>query len=118
MAARFKIILLERRYAGTQSFNVAFWCDVPAARRAFYADASRTSAWKSANAQDLAALRDGSVTETVEPFQANDGMTLAQAQAALQARWQELQDQVTAHNPWLRYGTTFDGTSWQAAGVS
>lgn len=118
MAARLRIILLEKRYAGTQSFNVVYWCDVPAARQAFYADANKTSAWKDATAQDIAALRDGSVVEFVEPFQTDNGTTLAQAQAALESRWTQLQAQVTAHNPWLRYGTTFNGTAWQAGGVS
>lgn len=118
MAARLKIILLDRRYAGTQSFNVAFWCDVPAARQAFYADANKTSAWKDATAEDIAALRSGAVVEIVEPFLSERGVTLAQAQTTLQATWTAHQDRVTAHNPWQRYGTTFDGTSWQAAGVS
>lgn len=118
MAARLKIVILEKRYAQTQSFNVLFWCDVPATRQAFYANQDAESVWKDRTAEDLAKLRAGEVVEFLEPYQAPQGQTLAQAQAALQALHAIKQSQVDASNPWLRFGTHWDGTTWTAAGVS
>lgn len=116
MAARVKIIILEK-LGGNQAFKVALWVDVPATRQAFYANAGKVSAWKDAQAGDTTALQNGGVAEFVHTYQ-GDGVTLGQAQAALQAIWQGYQDKVTSDNPWLRYGTTWDGTSWAVGGVS
>lgn len=116
MAARLKIIVLEK-LGGNQAFRVAIWVDVPSARQAFYASAGKVSAWKDAQAGDNTALANGSVAEFLHTYQ-GDGVNLAQAQAAMQIIWQGYQDKVNNDNPWLRYGTNWDGTTWTAGGVS
>lgn len=118
MAARFRIIVMDRLPDfGSQSFRVAYWVDVPAARQSFYAKPGAVSAWANAQAADNAAIASGAVVEIVENFVKPNG-TLAQAQADLQANWQRHQDAVTNVNRYQRYGTTWDGTTWTAGGVS
>ena len=121
-----RIIVLDRlrnkeNQIGDQSpqcWNVAFWADVPAARQSFYADATLTSAVRNINASDLTAIQNGSVTEMVMVVQVDKGSTLSQMQIILQDLWTAYQAKITAYNPWIRYGTFWDGTSWTAGGVS
>lgn len=42
------------------------------------------------------------------------GTTVPQIQAALVAEFNAYQARITAANPWQRYGTSYDGTSWTA----
>ena len=117
MAARVKIILLKKE-VGEPVYYYAFWADVPSPRQAFYANASAVSAWKDALPSDVASLRDGSVVERTGSLQLGGGATLANAQAELQSRWTQFQNEITNANLWVRYGTTWDGTTWTAGGVS
>lgn len=118
MAARLKIIILDRLPdLGSQAFRVAYWVDVPAARQSFYAIPGAVSAWSGAQAADNAAIAAGEVVEVVETFVKPNG-TLAQAQADLQINWQRRQDAMANINRYQRYGTTWDGTTWAAGGVS
>jgi hypothetical protein len=114
--ARLRVIVLDR--PAPDVYRYVFWADVPAARQAFYANPTAVSAWKDALAADLTALRNGSVVEKVDSLKVPAGSTLAQAQAFLAARHADYQAQVTAYNPWVRYGTTYDGASWTNGGVS
>jgi hypothetical protein len=112
-----EIIILEQ-VGETGDFRVAFWLDVPAARRAFYADPAATSQFLNATAEEIAALRSGAVVERVERIDRPFGGTLAQLRTTLTARHAALQARVNAENPWARYGTSFDGTTWTVAGVA
>ena len=47
-----------------------------------------------------------------------DGASAAQIKADLQARWQTFQNEIANANPWLYYGTFWDGTSWTTGGVA
>lgn len=117
-----KIIILDRvGFPSDDAFRVAFWCDVPVARRPFYADAAFVSAIEGAEAPDvveLAALRDGAVTEVVDTVFLPASVTLAQIRARLIAHHTALQAEVIAKNLWARYGTFWDGTTWTARGVA
>lgn len=117
MAARVKIIVLKKE-VGEPVYSYAFWADVPVSRQAFYANPSATSQWNGALAGDLASLRDGSVVERVSSLRLGGGTTLAQAQAELESRWAEFQAEIVNANPWVRYGSTWDGTTWALGGVS
>lgn len=114
--ARFRVIILEQE--DTRIFRYALWADAPAARQSFFADASRTSVWKQANAADNLALQNGSVIERTDKLVMPAGSTIAQARQALQDVWQQFQNGVTNDNPWVRYGSTWDGTTWVAGGVT
>lgn len=117
-----QIIILDRvGFPSDDAFRVAFWLDVPVARRPFYADAAFVSAVMGTEAPDvleLAALREGAVKEIVETIYLPTNTTLAAIRTRLAARRAELQAEVTAKNLWARYGTFFDGTTWTARGVA
>lgn len=117
MPARLKIIVLKKEQ-GDPVYGYVFWADVPVLRQSFYANPTATSVWKDALAGDVASLRDGSVVERVGELRLSSGASLAQAQAELESRWQAFQTEITNTNPWIRYGTTWDGTTWVAGGVS
>lgn len=115
MAARFKIIILDR---DDRKINCAMWADVPAARQTFYANVNVVSAWKDALATDNTALQTGAVAEQLISVVMESGDTNAQSRAKLVQSWQSFQDQITALNKWDRYGSTYDGTTWIAAGAA
>ena len=117
MAARFKIIVLTKD-ASDPEYRYVFWGDVPVARQPFYANAAATSQWKDAIAGDLTSLQNGSVVERTGAIRLTAGSSLAQVQAELVSRWTAFQDEITNTNLWIRYGTTWDGTTWAAGGVS
>lgn len=113
-----RVIVLERLDAAQLRYRVAFWADVPAARRPFYAEAGRVSAWTGASAIENDALSTGAVAERVDVLSFPAGLGLAAVQASAQADWQRYQDEITAVNPWLRYGTFWDGAAWTLGGVA
>ena len=118
MAARFKIIILDRTPSDANEYHYLLWVDVPISRQPFYAKTPAISAWKDALPLDLLALQNGSVVETVQTQRVPAGATLAQVQAFLQQRWTDFQNDVANTNPWVRYGTTWDGATWALGGVA
>ena len=123
MAARFKVIVLEKD-PGAPHYTYVLWADVPTARQALYAAAwgpTRVSAWKDATngaGSDNEKLQNGSVVETQQSIDVPVGWTLAQIEAEVQIRWTAYQNKITTANPWIRYGTTWDGTTWILTGVA
>lgn len=117
-----QIIILDRiGYPSDDAFRVAFWLDVPVARRPFYANDAFVSAVLGSEAPDvteLASLRNGAVQEVVEDIFLPAGVTLAQIRTRLIARRTALQAELTARNLWSRYGTFYDGTTWTSRGVA
>jgi len=124
-----KIIVLDR--VGEPSdvaYRVAFWLAVPSTRYAFYAkpagiDAAANpvlfkSQWKDATEAENQDLRDGKVEEVIQTYFKPAGTTLAQVQAFLEAEYTKLQNQMNSFNPYVRYGSFWDGTSWTAGGVA
>src|SRR5882757_4442378 len=109
---RLSLIVLDQTADDQNTYRVALWADVPAARQSFYANANLKSAWINATAADNTALQNGSLTEKVITQRVPSGATLPQIEAALQVIQQSFQAQVTAFNPWVRYGSTWDGTTW------
>lgn len=109
-----KIILLERLSdAGDPlTFRYVYWADVPAARQALAAKPAFVSAVLDATAAEKTALQSGAVAEVVRTSAWPAGATIATIQADLIAGFTAYQAQVSAYNPWLRYGTSWDGTTW------
>lgn len=120
MAARFKVIVLDSVPAdGGVEYQVALWADVPAARQAFWAlTAPAKSAWKDALTADNTAITSGAVAEQVAKLRLAPGESAATARTAAQALSAQWITYVTNYNPWDRYGSTWDGTSWVAGGVA
>lgn len=119
MAVTKRVIVLDAVNGDTVvAFRYVMWADVPAARQAFYANATKISAYKDISADDLAAIRTGAVAEELGTLKMDTGKTLAQARTDLQAMWTAFQDRITNANPWNRYGTYWDGTSWTAQGAT
>lgn len=108
-----KIVILDR--ISPKRFRYVMWFDVPAARQAFYAQVGKVSQWTGASAQENADLASGAVVEKSGET-ALEG-TVAEVMAMLQSQWQETQNEINNFNPWVRYGTFWDGTSWNNAGV-
>lgn len=114
-----QIIILERLNEPSDlSFRFVMWATVPAARVSGYANASATSAFTGATQAELDALKAGQVVELVDQAFFPAGTGLGVIQAALIARWTVYQAQVNAANKTSRYGTSWDGTSWTAAGTA
>lgn len=95
--------------------SAAMWADVPAARQQYYANAGAKSAWTGATTQDNTNIQSGSVAETVVVQRVPAGATLNQIENFLQNLWQQYQTSITNANPWLHYGSTWDGTTWTIA---
>jgi len=115
---RLHIIVLEQ--TSPHVYRYALWAEVPTVLQPFYAiaQAAYTSPWKDALPEDLAALRNGSITEKVDTIQVSPDTTVEEGKALLEARWTDWQAAVTARNDWPYYGATWDGTTWVAGGVA
>jgi|SRR6185437_14024913 len=113
-----QIIILERvDEPSDNSFNVAFWLTVPATRVSAYANGG-TSRFKQATAPELAAIAAGQVVEIVEKMTFIAGTGVAAIQAALIAHFNILQARITANNPTIHYGTSWDGATWTLVGTA
>lgn len=73
--------------------------------------------FQSATAAELSALQAGQVIEHIDVFHAAVGTPLATIQAALIAAFNALQSKINAANPWVRYGTSWDGVTWTSVGM-
>lgn len=114
-----KIIILERTDIPSDlNFNVLFWADVPAARQSFYANPTATSQNKQATAGELSALQSGAIVEKVQKFNFLAGTPIATIQAALIDAFNTYQTYINTYNPWVRYGTKWDGTTWTMNSVA
>lgn len=111
---RLNIIVLERISddSATDSYKYIMWADVPASRQIHYASSAKVSAWANASSQDNANLQSGSIAELSEIQRVPIGWTLGQIETVLQNKWTTYQSYITSHNPWQRYGTTWDGSTW------
>ena len=113
--ARLRIIVLDH---DDRKFNYLVWADVPVSRQTFYADVNKISAWKDAIAADNTALQLGQVVEMAYSVSMPPGATNAQIRAEMVSVANIFQTTITNYNPWDRYGSTWDGTSWVAGGVA
>jgi hypothetical protein len=123
---RLRVIFLAGTPDDPNTWQAALWADVPAARQTFYADpsplppnqAAKTSAWLGATAADNTNLQNGSVTERVITQRVPPGTNISQVENYLQAVWSNFQDSVNNNNPWVHYGSTWDGTTWNVVTVT
>ena len=114
-----KIIVLDRTgLPSDQNYRVAFWLDVVAARQPFYANAAFTSQVKDATQAEIDALRAGAVVEEILEVPSPAAASQATLLAAIVARYQTRQAEFTARNPFQRYGSYWDGTSWTGVTVA
>lgn len=120
-AARLRVIVLDQVQNDGEAtvFRVALWADVPAGRQTFYATLCGTcvSAWKDATGTDNTNLQSGSVVEKVYLQRVQKGTGIAAVELIVQAAWSDYQASITANNPWVRYGTQWDGTTWTLGGA-
>lgn len=114
-----QVIILEKDTTTTQTrFRYALWAVVPIARRATYANPSKTSAFSGVSAQELSDIQAGMVVERVDAISIAAGTTLPAVQAELQTTWAAFQAEINNTNPWTRYGTFWDGSTWTGGGLS
>ena len=111
-----RVIILEQ--LDTRTYRYALWVNVPVPRQPFYAKSGAISAWTGASVAENAAIASGAVAEHVDHFNVPEGTGLPAVRALLETQWQGFQARITADNPWVRYGTFWDGISWTTGGVS
>ena len=109
---RLRVVILDQHPDDLNTYNVILWADVPAARQSMYADPNAKSAWSGATAADNTNLQNGSMSESHFSQRIPAGTALAQIENFLQNAWTNYQNQITNYNPWQRYGSTWDGTTW------
>jgi|SRR5215469_16247050 len=109
---RLRVVILDQTLDDANTYRFMMWADVPAARQQYYANANAKSAWNGATAADNTNLQTGSVVEQVTVQRIPGGSSLAQIENFLQNAWTNFQNNVNNNNPWLRYGSTWDGTTW------
>src|SRR5262245_53575440 len=114
-----RVIVLEKDESTPAGrYRFALSALVPAVRQGFYANAAAVSAFRDATEQELADLRAGAVVERLDSISIAPGTGIAVVQAQLQVAWQQFQSEVDNQNPWVRYGTSWDGTAWTSMGVN
>lgn len=114
-----QIIVLEKLLNYPTGWRYAMWATVPVARQPFYAkSANWTSAFLNATLLELTELRNGALVERVETYTSTVQQSLAIVRAAVIASFQQFQQEITDRNPWVGYGSSWDGTSWTTVGVS
>ena len=113
------IIILDRTSVSPMTANYLMRATVPAARQSFFADPTKMSAYKQASAGDIAALQAGQIVEKVNSLN-YDGMNAAAIKVKLIADQAAFQTEVNgqSYNPWIYYGSSWDGSAWTMAGVS
>jgi hypothetical protein len=116
--ARQIIILEQPGLPSDLRYNVAFWLAVPATRQAYYADPAFKSAVVGITGPELTALQSGQVLERIEEVSYTKGTGMAAITADLERRYTELQGFLTAQNPFNRYGSFWDGTTWTQVTVA
>jgi hypothetical protein len=109
---RLNIIVLDQTPEDANTYNFVLWADVPAARQTYYANPNAKSAWSGATTTDNTNLQTGLVAERVFAQRVQAGTTLAQIEAFMQTQWQNYQSYVNSYNPWIHYGSTWDGNTW------
>jgi hypothetical protein len=112
-----KIIVLERvGEPSDDSYNFVLWATVPTGREPAYANAGKTSAYQDATPEELTALQDGTVVERTGTLAYPAGGS-GNFKQDLQKLFSEFQSEINKANPWVRYGTSYDGTTWTNAGT-
>jgi hypothetical protein len=115
---RLRVIILDQDPNIPGDYRFLMWADVPSARQSFYASPGAVSAWAGATAADNTALQNGSMTERLTSQRIPSGVGIAQIEAFLQSQWNAFQTSVANSNPWLHYGSTWDGTTWSIVTVA
>ena len=109
---RLRVIFLAGTPDDPNTWQAALWADVPAARQTFYANTGAKSAWSGATAADNTNLQSGVMVETIITQRVPSGTNITQVENFLQAQWTNFQDSINNTNPWVHYGSTWDGTTW------
>jgi len=98
-------------------FNYLFWLDVPTNYQSFYVNSNATSSYRDATTQEVDSLKAGQVYELQGNAVFSKTDTVANIKAFLITRFHQEQEILDAKNPWIYYGTFWDGTSWTNGGV-
>jgi hypothetical protein len=113
---RLNVIFLAATSDG--DWQAALWADVPASRQTFYADPSAKSVWSGATTTDNTNLQTGVMVEKVITQRVPPGTGIPAIEQFLQNQWTAYQASVNSFNPWVHYGSTWDGTTWTVITVT
>lgn len=113
-----QIIVLERTGEPSDyNFKVIFWLTIPATRQSFYTNSIAISAFKNATAEEIQAIQTGQIKEVAIFCSYPTGTTLAAITTDLISKFNTEQIILNTQNPFIRYGTYWDGISWINQGV-
>lgn len=114
-----KIIVLEKQPNPNEVvFDYIFWLDVPTNYQPFYANADATSQYKNATTEEIDAIKAGQVYELAGSAVFSKTDTVADIKSFLVAKFNREQTIINNKNPWIYYGTYYDGSSWTNRGVN
>ena len=118
MARKIIVLTIDDNAGRGVDVTALLWADVPLARQRFYANPSRTTDYLDVTADELTALRNGSVAERHVRVEMPVGTTTAQIRTRLVNMHGLYQAFVNNENPWSRYGSSWDGAAWTAVTVA
>ena len=98
-------------------FDYIFWLDVPVNYQPFYADPNAVSSYKEATTQEVDDLKLGKVYEMRNNAVFSKTDTVGNIKSFLVTKFNQEQVIINAKNPWIYYGTYWDGASWTNGGV-
>jgi hypothetical protein len=109
---RLNVIFLAGDPSDPNTWSAALWADVPAARQTYYVNSTAKSAWSGATTTDNTNLQSGVMVEKVISQRVPPGTSIAQIEMFLQNQWSAFQSEINNYNPWVHYGSTWDGNTW------
>lgn len=116
MAITSRIIVLGKADdvgATNRGFRVALWLVPPVSRRPYWLSvAPAKSAFVNATTEENTAIAAGELVEQVTTLTADKDLNMAEFQAVAEKAWNDANTKIQAFNPWQRYGTKWDGTTW------
>lgn len=108
-----KIIILERvNEPSDYSFKYVFWLDVPLTRQTMYANPDAVSMYKDATVAEIDTIRNGTIYEFSGEAFYPVGTSLSVITSDLIAKFNREQIRINNTNPWVKYGTYWDGSIW------
>ncbi len=113
-----QIIVLEKAENTDRGFRLALWARPPATRQAYWKlIAPQQSAYALATPAENTDIANGVVAEHVQTIIREQNIDQAAFQALAEDAWRRWDEYVQAYNPWRRYGTKWDGTTWALGGT-
>ena len=107
-----RIIILERIFDPELRFKYLLWAEVPVGNESYFANPNNISAYKNIGPADQLKLINGDLVERVGEYQTLKDTPLATIANDLKTLWASFNNEIQNHNPTVKYGFSWDGTTW------